>query len=218
MPSSANSYNKLRLTKGILNADHISALTREFQRCKGLHVDGKLGPKTLKVLLGKQTHPLVSVAMSYIGHGEIGGASILNNAGEQVDYFRRNGTGKGVGGKGSWCAEFVSTCLKEAGANVEPSAGAKRLTRNVIKSGHEVVIPKPGDVICWHRGLGITWKGHVAIVVSYDQTEDKLVIIEGNRNNRRDRDGKYSVVDTRVLPKGKWRKRLYKIGRYEKVF
>lgn len=138
---------------------------------EGVEVEGSLGRAALRV------------ATSEIGNGEYGG----NNVGPDVDRYRtHDGTGIGPGGKGSWCAVFVSFCFMRAAKLLfeslpfKTSRGAKALFKLICKAGARVSKPQPGDVACFHRGPKNSWKGHIAFVdwVKPDGTE--FVCVEGN--------------------------------------
>lgn len=111
-----------------------------------------------------------------------------NNAGRDVDWIRQqDGTGGWSGGRGSWCASYVSSVwMRSAGLcqvllPFRPSRGARRLWRAVGGSGAFYDEPRPGAVVCWRRGTG--WQGHVGIVASVDLRPSGLEFYtyEGNR-------------------------------------
>ena len=156
----------------------------------------------------------LELAKAEIGQGETDG----NNRGERIDFYRRTGRTGGVGSAQSWCAAYVSSCLRRAAAELqmtlpfETSGGAKRLVKNIVNGGGKVVDhtiwgpnigPVPGVIICWNRGLGpIDWRGHVGFVQGYNGTDgiDRLTTIEANRG---------PLVTQYAYPRGLWRKRIY---------
>lgn len=149
----------------------------------------------------------VEIARGELGRGEAGG----NNRGGDVEKYRA-AAGK-VGSRGAWCASFVSWCFKTAadevtGARVgfSLSPGARRLTLNVGRHGAFVTDPHVGAVICWHRGIRITWRKHVGIVSWVSSDGESIKVIEGNK-------GKFPArVKVVSYPDGLWRRRLYKIA------
>lgn len=169
---------------------------------------------------------MLELALAECGRGE--NPQLGNNRGEDVDTYRTmDGTGKGPGGSGAWCASFVSYTLMRACAKLgyripcATSRGAQRLTKNVAGAGRWAVRPgqskgvgiRAGDVVCWRRGGLRDWRGHVALVVRWQPTTDTLVIIEGNRNNRVDAQGRrYAVVDERTIGSGRWRRKLFGVA------
>lgn len=120
----------------------------------------------------------LEVAKSCIGMGESGG----NNLGPDIDHFRQ---GHGKRG-GSWCAHFVSYCLREAWGELESiscpiphTAGARRLWKRAGRLGRLVERPSAGDLVLWDRGQEGSWKAHIAIVSRVDG--DRFWVVEGNR-------------------------------------
>ncbi len=105
----------------------------------------------------------LSVALVEIGCGEEGG----NNRGPHIERYRG-----ARGGKGSWCAAFVSYCLLTAAKRkgivcpVKPSNGARRLYRRCVAAGQIVSLDKvrAGDIVLWSRGPTGSWKAHIGIV------------------------------------------------------
>ena len=157
-----------------------------------------------------------AVAVSEIGHGEPNSA--MNNRGSDVERYRRmDGTGAKVVTKNAWCGVFVSYIYMTAAGQQAPrvavpfptSRGAKALTKKVAAAGRWVVAPgneipsmedldillKPGQVICFNRGLASSWTGHVGIIHRVDMLSGYIISIEGNLNNRSDGGGRYAVVD-----------------------
>jgi hypothetical protein len=120
----------------------------------------------------------LEIAKSEIGHGEEGG----NNRGPDVERYRA-----GKGGSGSWCAAFISWCLEQACKQlarempIARSHGAKQLWRRAAKAGAAVKTPRPGDLVCWHRGPVGGWQGHIGIVSRVDG--GTFWAVEGNRGH-----------------------------------
>lgn len=160
-------------------------------------------------------------ALAQLGRGE----ECLDNGGPAVaEYFGR----PYIPGRayGNWCAAFVSWWLEKIGTLVKRSNGAKRVCKNVAAAGswalrpllfdepEWIAVPRPCDVIAWHRGSGHgprewwrDWRGHVGIVESYDPASDTLRTIEGNA-------GRFpAVVRRKTYPRGAWRRRLFGVAR-----
>ena len=151
--------------------------------CRPLSIDNIEGPLTKEGSFVSQNsdHPLVQVALRELldGAREIGG----NNAGHFVAKYNRRTYQPGKR-YGSWCAWFVSWCLRNTYGKDTPYVGGARALRQQmlsqpygrrVKAGHV----KPGDLIFWKRGL-LSWQGHVGIVHSTNPGKDKLFTIEGN--------------------------------------
>jgi len=221
-----DAYNAKQVKDGDLTPRHLTVLVRFWQKHHGLTPDGKFGPKTEATMPHEELSDLISrLARQEIGKGEKSGGP-GNNTGPDVNRYRES-TGKGIGKRGAWCAQFGSYILLRAGADVEPSSGAKGLARNVAKQGSWVAKPRLGrtpkhletpvcgDIVVWHRGTGHgDWRGHIEIVVSYDPETDTLITIGGNHNNRKDGKGRpYAVVDFFKYSHGAWRKKLYGVSR-----
>jgi hypothetical protein len=154
----------------------------------------------------------VAVAYEQLGQGEEG----KNNSGPVVKKYTRGKEASWCAAFLSWCFEIACACLERQGliiAAPERSHGAKGFSRNVAKLGVSVDLtkdyPQPGDVIAWHRGQEITWRGHTGIVFGYENETDTLYTIEGNT-------GDYpSKVKIKVYRNGSWRKKLYKLARMD---
>jgi hypothetical protein len=118
----------------------------------------------------------LDIAESQMGCGE----TLSNNAGPDIDRYRKNGVG------GAWCAAFVSYCLEEGAHKigkplpVARTHNAKRLFARCVKAGRKVDLPAPGDIILWHRGALGARTGHIAIVRSVHE-DGSFTTIEGNR-------------------------------------
>lgn len=218
--SQQDEYNQNQIIKGNIWGSHITKLTEHWQKYYLLKVDGKCGPDTLKNILGGDTIDVAKVDVLLVAEKEIGKGedpAIGNNRGADVDRYRAgDGTGKGQGGRGSWCGSFVSFCHVEAAGGFPPfetSRGAKRLGRNVAAVGRECDLPEPGAVIVWDRGK-LKWRGHVGLCHHYDVTTDTLITIEGNKNRRGQR---FAKVGYFTYPNGLWRKKLDRIATLAKI-
>ena len=160
----------------------IEAGARVVQSAKGLKADGMVGPKTLAAMVqAPEDVPsspntleaeVLKVAISELGDGAIAG----NNEGRHVESYHRKILAPGAPRKlGPWCAAFVSWCCEEAATRLgvelpfRRSGSAKRLAKNVAKASGVSIMkkdttPLPGDLIVFHRGSPLSWKGHIGIV------------------------------------------------------
>jgi hypothetical protein len=132
-------------------------------------------------------HAALAAAAHALARGQIGrGEGGANNAGPDVDRYRKGGTG------GAWCAAFLSWCLEEAWTQlfdrvqrsapqpVKRSHSAKTLFANCLRAGAvRVERPSAGDIVLWHRGAANARTGHIGIV---SRVEDNAFWeISGNR-------------------------------------
>lgn len=184
-------------------------------------------------LLRHYARRIVEVAESELGKGELCGGADGNNRGPHVERYRAgDGTGRGTGGFGAWCACFASYVATVAAGYTgtkperitrpfKASRGAKALVRNVARAGRWVCRPgkenrppEPGDFIAWHHSDAGDWRGHVEIVKRYDPATDDLTTIGGNKNNRTDHRGRrFAVVDVSHYAAGSWRVKLFGVAR-----
>jgi len=111
---------------------------------------------------------LVQIAQAEIGNGELGS----NNSGYHV---RRYLNGKE---NLSWCAAFVSFCLKESGSDFGYKFSAKEIFNIAKKKGYKVNSPLSGDLVVFWRESKSSWKGHIGIIEKVD--ENYIYTIEGN--------------------------------------
>lgn len=212
-------YNTRQVNKGLFTEEHTVKLLEFWQQEHFLVVNGAASPTTLESIWSNGVvdivpHPLLvkvlGCAKAELGHGE--DPKLGNNRGAYVDHYRSlDGTGKGAGGKGSWCGVwicFVFIMAMPEGIPFEPSRGAKRLGKNIAAAGRELYLPEPGAVIVWDRGV-IAWKGHIGLCYSYDAATDTLVTIEGNKTRKGQR---FAEVQFFTYPNGAWRKRLDRIA------
>ncbi len=232
MDKPADLYNQEQMQKGGLTWSMVTRLVQEWQAVHGLHADGMAGPRTQESLREDMSiggtelgHAAVQIALFEVGNGE---QNYGNNRGPHVDRYRSNdGTGRGPGGTGSWCASFASYCFVVAASDLrtklafKTSRGAKALVNNAAKVGTVLEVPEPGALISWHRypkGGTITWRGHVGIVASYDPDTDTLKVVEGNKDQRPGADGgeypgRVANVAVFTYPNGRWRRKLHKVVR-----
>jgi hypothetical protein len=148
-------------------------------------LDG-IAPRESPHALAKLQRLALTIAREDVGKGE--GAA--NNSGPYIEFIRSmDGTGRGPGGRGAWCATFVSSCFARAAAQLgyrlpfAPTRGARALYRRIGKAGRFISAPheiEPGDVMCWRRTIAAgDWRGHVEIVEFADGPD--VSTIGGNR-------------------------------------
>lgn len=130
-------------------------------------------------------HAVYTRAVSQLGLGERGS----NNSGEHVEKYA---AAIDRHAPLVWCAAFAYWCYVEAcdefGLDymVKPTAGAKRLCKNIVAAGGSKVSfaqARTGDVVLWHRGAKNAWTGHVAILQSKNVAQQRFTTIEGNKGN-----------------------------------
>jgi len=181
-------YNKGKLESGDIGPEHISILSAFWQQNHDLEADGMCGAKTITSLLESLPKSestigalALEIAIGEIGNGEVGG----NNSGPHIAKYKGIKDDGDDDDDGAWCASFVSWCCLEAAKRLEidlpfkTSHGAKRLLRNVIKSGGgRISDPKPGDIVCWDRGRPGSWQGHIGFVENLKN--GILYTVEGN--------------------------------------
>ncbi len=97
------------------------------------------------------------------------------------------------GNAGSWCADFVSYVLKQAGSPFNPgtdnwhipavnSVQAYFKDKGTFHAARSDYIPKPGDIVIYNQGFG-DFPQHVDIIISMDGGE-KFTTIGGNEGNK----------------------------------
>lgn len=113
----------------------------------------------------------LEIAKSYVGVKEKTG----NNDGKEVELFLKSvGLGKGY----SWCAAFVSYCIKNSNSNYRPlsAVAQKFITKKSIKAEINTKLDSGIYVAVWKRGA--TPYGHIGIVEK--QEANIFHTIEGN--------------------------------------
>ena len=145
-------------------------------------------------LTGDGRYDVLALAFSQLGYHE--GDSDADFAGANQSGTRNfaeynriygkldNGEGNGVSYGYSWCAAFVSWCLRHAGVSKEVArteVSCRRMTDWYREQGRfyrrgSGYTPRPGDLIMFHEGVGTPT--HVGIVVG---TRGRVVrVIDGN--------------------------------------
>ncbi len=163
-----------------------AAAVRNFQRSKGLQVDGVVGPITAKALFGeapKVANPLADVSLVWfqeawrlMGVKEAPGAAdnpaILQWATDQgIPY-----SGDDV----AWCGLFVAHCLGST-LTEEPLPTSPLGARSWLKFGGPCTV-RPGAVAVFWRGAPDGWQGHVGFYVGEDDTA--YHILGGNQSDQ----------------------------------
>lgn len=109
------------------------------------------------------------------------------NDGKRIrEYFKHFG----MNGGQEWCAAAVSAWMRESGINIiEGSVGAQEIGRQFQSKNRWIPKDKikpehlqPGNIVVWSRGEPGSWKGHVGVIDSSDDT-GKFKSIEGNSGN-----------------------------------
>ena len=145
-------------------------------------------------LCGDERYDVLAVAFTQLGYHEGDGETDFDGANETgsrnfAEYNRMygkldNGEGNGMSYGYSWCAAFVSWCLRQGG--VEETAAVtevscRRMTdwyreRGAFHSRQSGYVPLPGDLVMFHDGDGVP--SHVGFVLGTDQ--GRVHVIDGN--------------------------------------
>lgn len=142
----------------------------------------------------------LEIALNEIGNGE----EVGNNRGPHVAKYAGTQPIPNVD-HGAWCSLFVSWCMVQAG--YDPTVhgvswnrwnrkrrSAKWLFRLVRNTGHSLLVPEPGCLVCWNRGARDSWKGHIGIC-SASKGEGVFVVVEGNRGAYPSKVGEFRHAD-----------------------
>ena len=145
-------------------------------------------------LTGDGRYDALAVAFTQLGYhegdsdGEMDGA---NGSGSRnfTEYNRMygkldNGEGNGMSYGYSWCAAFVSWCLRHAGVPEEDAVtevSCRRMTdwyreRGAFHPRESGYTPLPGDLIMFHDGDGVAH--HVGLVIGVER--GRVHVIDGN--------------------------------------
>ena len=145
-------------------------------------------------LTGDGRYDTLAIAFSQLGYhegdseAEMDGSNLsgTQNFAEYTRLYGKldNGEGNGVSYGYSWCAAFVSWCLRHAGVPVEDAVtevSCRRMTEwyreqgrfHARRSGY---LPLPGDLIMFHEGDGVPT--HVGLVVGVEH--GRIRVIDGN--------------------------------------
>lgn len=78
----------------------------------------------------------------------------------------------------SWCAVFINCILKRA----DKPYLRKLNARSLLLLGKDVKCPQVGDIVVFWRESKSSWKGHVGIYISEDETS--INVLGGNQGNK----------------------------------
>lgn len=86
--------------------------------------------------------------------------------------------------KCAWCSIFLIELFKECGYSTKGANTAAKSWVN-LKGAIEVELKdaQMGDIAIFHRGNGITWRGHVG-VIGCSNVEGDIVLLSGNHKNQ----------------------------------
>lgn len=136
---------------------------------------------------------LKDVAISYIGQKEI-----KNNMGFKSNVFDKIMRKVGFYNGAPWCSYFVKACIREFYGekssiylNVNGSAltSYEKLEDKGFLTG---AIPKPNSIAVWRHyknGRPVGRNGHIGIVVTGLQSDQRFETVEGNTNASGGREG-----------------------------
>jgi len=145
-------------------------------------------------LTGDGRYDALAVAFTQLGYHEGDSDAEMNGANTKgtrnfVEYNRMygkldNGEGNGMSYGYSWCAAFVSWCLRHAGVPEEDAVtevSCRRMTdwyreRGAFHPRESGYTPKPGDIIMFHDGDGVAH--HVGLVLGVSR--GRVHVIDGN--------------------------------------
>ena len=143
---------------------------------------------------GDERYDVLAIAFTQLGYHEGDSDAEMDGANASgsrnfVEYNRMygkldNGEGNGMSYGYSWCAAFVSWCLRHAGVDEEVAVSevsCRRMTdwyrENATfhprESGY---VPRPGDIIMFHDGDGVAH--HVGLVCGTEGS--RVHVIDGN--------------------------------------
>ncbi len=174
-------------------------------------------------LSGDGRYDALAVAFSQLGYHEGDDESEMDGANASgtrnfAEYNRLygkldNGEGNGVSYGYSWCAAFVSWCLRHAGVSEEAAVtevSCRRMVewyreRNAYHVRASGYTPRPGDLCMFQSGDGVAT--HVGFVIGVDR--GRVHIIDGN--------GREEMVTTHVYHKNDRKILGYCVPDYEAV-
>ena len=155
-------------------------------------------------LTGDERYDVLAIAFTQLGYHEGDSEAQMDGANAKgsrnfVEYNRMygkldNGEGNGMSYGYSWCAAFVSWCLRHAEVSEETAVtevSCRRMTEwyhknSTFHSRESGYTPKPGDIIMFHDGDGVAH--HVGLVCG----------VQGGRVHVIDGNGKEESVATHV--------------------
>lgn len=175
----------MKLTKRILCL--VLALCCLLPMAQGLSLraDAYASAKPLPELTGNKGQDVANIALSQLGYGEdssggtVYGAWWTEMTNWGYDYTRAG-----------WCSIFAMWCAHQAGAGMNvafdkrgavPQNAMNWLLTNASGDTTFSVAPAPGDFIFFSTGSSAQ---HVAIVVAYDSSTNKVTFVGGNQGNK----------------------------------
>lgn len=160
---------------------------KQFQRDRGLEIDGLVGPITeaalFKVAATKSLTNARSVdAMPWLDQaGRMLGVHEVRNRSRLMAWLRSDGATLGDPAKLPWCGDFVQTAIALALPD-EPIPTNPYLARNWQKFGIACP-PVKGAVAVFWRGKRNGTNGHVGFVAKRDPVRKRLLTLGGNQSN-----------------------------------
>ncbi len=148
-----------------------------------LRADAYASAKPLPELTGNKGQDVANIALSQLGYSE-------DSSGTAYGAWWAGVTGSSVFTKAGWCAMFAMWCANQAGAGMgiaydtrgaQPSKLMNWLLTNASGDTTFSVAPAPGDFIFFSAGSSAE---HVAIVVAYDSSTNKVTFVGGNQGNK----------------------------------
>ena len=111
---------------------------------------------------------ILKIAASQLGIKEIRGSE--DNP-QIVKYAQETGITSIDDDEVPWCSTFVNWCAKEAGLPMSGKANA----RSWISVGTTPQSPEPGDIVVFWRDSIHSWKGHVGILLGFNNDFSRLL-------------------------------------------
>lgn len=148
-----------------------------------LRADAYASAKPLPELTGNKGQDVANIAISQLGYSE-------DSSGTVYGAWWAGVTGSSVFTKAGWCAMFAMWCADKAGAGMgiaydrrgaQPAKLMDWLLNNASGDTTFSVAPAPGDFIFFSTGSSAQ---HVAIVVGYDSSTNKVTFVGGNQGDR----------------------------------
>lgn len=148
-----------------------------------LRADAYASAKPLPELTGNKAQDVANIAISQLGYSE-------DSSGTVYGAWWAGVTGSSVFTKAGWCAMFAMWCADKAGAGMgiafdkrgaQPEKLRSWLLTNASGDTSFSVAPAPGDFIFFSTGSSAE---HVAIVVAYDKSTNKVTFVGGNQGNK----------------------------------
>lgn len=148
-----------------------------------LQADAYASAKPLPELTGNKAQDVANIAISQLGYSE-------DSSGTVYGAWWAGVTGSSIFTKAGWCAMFAMWCADKAGAGMgiaydtrgaQPEKLKSWLLTNASGDTTFSVAPAPGDFIFFSTGSSAQ---HVAIVVAYDASTNKVTFVGGNQSNK----------------------------------